>query len=461
MKTSLGSILSLTGALLAVAPMTGAAQDYFREYGTSRSSGGIGPVTPGDYTYRDISPSGLQPLDTEAAQTKEQQSNFAIGPVRFSMAAGVGVEFNDNITLSEFNRQSDVVIRPTLNVDAIWRPSEMNTIRVSLGISYAKYLDHSQYDTDGVLLSPNSEVEFHFSLGQVRFTLRDRISYQEDPFDIPQLSGFAQYGRWENQIGFKAEYDFNSQVRIAAGYDHYNLWTKENVFGDQDRAIDTIFVKPSYGLTDTLRVGLNATYSFITFDSSARSDGQSVFAGPFIEWQVSSNTNLYLEGGFQSLTFDGSYTPSRLLDSLTGVTTAERDAIRNGISDSEDSNSFYVRLEADNKPSNVYQHRLSFSKTSEVGFFSDFYDLYHVEYNAEYTGIRKTSIGPSLFYEYYETSGNLAEKANRVGALLGIRHYLTNSITVGLDYRFIWKDSNIEGADYYQNLAFLSLYYKF
>jgi uncharacterized protein (PEP-CTERM system associated) len=84
-----------------------------------------------------------------------------------------------------------------------------------------------------------------------------------------------------------------------------------------------------------------------------------------------------------------------------------------------------------------------------------------VEYNAEYTGIRKTSIGPSLFYEYYETSGAVGEKAHRVGAILGIRHFLTNSITVGLDYRFLLKDSNVEGADYYQNLAFLSLYYKF
>ncbi len=470
MKTTLGSLLTVTGALLAAAPMTGSAQDYFREYGTSRSSGGIGPVTPGDYTYQDILPSGLNsPSGLSSLEGQEQDaltkniesSNFAIGPVRFSMAVGVGVEFNDNITYSENDRQSDIIIRPTANIDALWRVTDFNTLRLSLGIGYAKYLDNSRYDTDGVLISPTSDLEFAFRLGEVRITLRDRFSYQEEVYDVPQISNVAQYGRYENQIGLKAEYDLNSKARITVGYDHYNLWTKEDIFADQDRAIDTIFVKPSYGITDAMRLGLNLTYSFINFDSSDRADGNAIFAGPYIEWQLSDTTNLYLEGGYQSLTFDGEYRPTNLLNAVEGLNEEELDEIARGVADAEDSDSYYVRLEVDNKASEVYRHRLSFSKTAEVGFFSDYYDLYHVEYNAEYTGIRKTSIGPSVFYEYYETSGNLGEKANRIGALLGLRHYLTNNLTIGLDYRFLWKDSNIEGFDYYQNLAFVSLYYKF
>lgn len=463
MKTPLGTVVKVTGALLAVAPMTGSAQDYFREYGTSRSSGGIGPVTPGDYTYRDISPSGLQPVDpAEQASADVEHSNFAIGPVRFSMAVGLGVEFNDNITFSEDDRLSDIIIRPTANIEAIYRLSEMNTLRLSLGLSYAKYLDHSRFDTDSVLISPTSAIELTFMLGEVKITARDRFSYQEDAFDVPQISNVAQYGRYENQIGIQAEYNVNEQVRIAAGYDHYNLWTKESAFEDQDRSIDTVFFKPSYGITPTVRVGLNATYSFIAFDSGDRPDGNALFIGPTIEWQITENTSAYLEVGYQTLNYDGEFTPSRLLDSITDdLSDEQRDALRRGNTDSDDSSSWYVRAQIDSKPNEVFRHRLSFSKTAEIGFFSDYYDLYHVEYNAEYTGIQKTSVGPSVFYEYYESSGNFNEKASRVGAVLGIRHYLTNSITLGLDYRFTWKDSNIEGADYYQNLVFLSAYYKF
>ncbi len=72
----------------------------------------------------------------------------------------------------------------------------------------------------------------------------------------------------------------------------------------QDRAIDTIFLKPSWQLNPAIKVGVNGSYSFIDFKDSDRSDGQGLMVGPFIEWQISEYTNLYLEGGYQSLTFD-------------------------------------------------------------------------------------------------------------------------------------------------------------
>jgi hypothetical protein len=64
----------------------------------------------------------------------------------------------------------------------------------------------------------------------------------------------------------------SSVGRANFGYDHYNLWSKEEVFDDQDRQIDTVFLKPSYAISDTLRVGLSASYSHIAFDSADRSE---------------------------------------------------------------------------------------------------------------------------------------------------------------------------------------------
>jgi opacity protein-like surface antigen len=118
-------------------------------------------------------------------------------------------------------------------------------------------------------------------------------------------------------------------------------------------------------------------------------------------------------------------------------------------------------MELDNKPSDVYQQRLLASKTTEVGFFTNNYQLYHVEYAGDWSAIEKLHVTPSIFYEHYDASGALGESANRVGLLLGFRYNLTNSIVLGLDYRYLWKTSNLPGADYYQNVLFLSAYYKF
>ena len=79
----------------------------------------------------------------------------------------------------------------------------------------------------------------------------------------------------------------------------------------------------------------------------------------------------------------------------------------------------------------------------------------------DWKATEKLEISPTAFYEHYTTSGSTGEKADRIGAALGMRYHFSNSLTLGLDYRYIWKNSNLAGDDYYQNLVFLSLYYKF
>src|ERR1700720_3004073 len=46
--------------------------------------------------------------------------NLLLGPIRFRVSATLGMEFNDNINLAEVNTQEDVLIRPQVNVNAIW-----------------------------------------------------------------------------------------------------------------------------------------------------------------------------------------------------------------------------------------------------------------------------------------------------------------------------------------------------
>ncbi len=417
----------------------------------------MGPVSPSEYSYEESSPSGLVPLRpgqelNEAEEAAEaNRYNFAIGPVQFGLAVGIGIEYNDNITLTDTDELSDFILRPLLDIQAIWHLSDMNTLRLSVGASYAKYFEHSEFDSRSVLLSPNSELAFSFYLGQVLFTVRDRFSYQEDTYNVPLLDNIdAPYRRFENQIGIQMDWAINDKVSLAGGFDHYNLWTIGDDYPFQPRAIETVFIKPSYQILPSVQIGLNASYSFINFESDDRPDGFGVLVGPFIEWQISEYTNLYLEAGYQVLDFD-----------QLGLSASEADAVNGILFNDQNSNSYYIKFEINNKPSDIFDHRLSFSKTAELAFYSNFYDLYHVEYDANWKIFPHTDLGPVLFYEYYTTSGDLGESANRVGVGLGIRYHFSNSLTLGLDYRFIAQNSDAQNSDYRQNVAFLSLYYKF
>ncbi len=446
-------------------------------------------MTPSEYTYRSSAPSGLDPANENNTPATEDPNvnltfeqgfsrndeadhyNFAIGPIRFSMAAGFGVEFNDNINLSDHNRESDIILRPQLNVDALWHISDLNTLRFSIGVGYAKYLQHTENDTRGVLISPTSELALQAVVGPVHIRVRDRLSYQEDTYDVPDLSNVSRYRHWENQAGIVADWDVNAVFTVTAGYDHYNLWTEGGgIFHSRGRR--TVFDRHSPPQAEFQRHA-NAQgrrgrrLQHYQFRESSPS-GRRQHPQPDHSWIGRSppKTDFYIQGGYQQLHFDGSTRLSPdVLNQFAknlGLNSEQRAAIASSTQDFSDSNSWYLRFELNNKLSDVFQQRLSGSKTSEIGFFTNIYDLYHIEYSADYTGIPDTEFGPTVFYaEYYKSSGPDPEKANRIGAGFGIRRYLTKSVTLGLDYRFLWKDSNIPGADYYQNLAFLSIYYKF
>lgn len=438
-------------------------QDFFRELGTSRSSGGIGPIIPSEYGYRDALPTGLTAVSPTVEEKSEDQYNIAVGPVRLSVAVGVGLEWNDNIALSQDDRMSDFILRPLVNVDFMWPISEGNTLKFTTGLSWAKYFDHSEFDSGGLLVSPTSELAYTFQVAAFEITLRDRFSYQEEPYQFATLSNVVRYQRYENQAGIDFKWNVNEKLTLNFGYDHYNLWSKNDTFSSEDHSIDTIYLRPQYQLTPGMKVGLVGSYSFINFDSSDRADGKNIMVGPFVDWDITPYLNAYLEVGYQGMEYDGTSDFSGgfykavnpdLFDALT-------DDQRKLFTDSSSGDSVYFKFQLTHTPNDVFEHGILASKTAEIGLGTNFYDLYHIEYGATYKGLYHTEISPVLFYEYYETSSDLSEKAHRVGAALGIRYHVTTSLTLGLDYRYLWKDSNIDGADYYQNLVFLSAYYRF
>ena len=168
-----------------------------------------------------------------------------------------------------------------------------------------------------------------------------------------------------------------------------------------------------------------------------------------------SHLSLYAEVGYQAINNDS---VSHFDEAFfAGLSAAERALF----ADSSDAGGVYFKIELSQKVGPIFEHAITASRTAELGFATNSYELYHFEYSANFKGIRNTEIGPLLFYEHYETSGNLSETADRYGAAIGIRHHLTNSITLGLDYRFLLKNSNLPNADYYQNIVFLSAYYRF
>ena len=177
--------------------------------------------------------SQVLPLQPE----EEEKYNLMLGPVRFGSAVGLGLEWNDNIAYAHTDRKSDFILHPSLTLDATWRITELNTLRFSIGASYAKYFSHSEFDSHSVLLSPNTELAFTMNIGQVALTFRDRFSYQEDPYQFAVLSSVQRYRRFYNEASVQADWQVTESTKLTLGYSHLNVWTFGADYSRGDRRL--------------------------------------------------------------------------------------------------------------------------------------------------------------------------------------------------------------------------------
>jgi opacity protein-like surface antigen len=431
--------IKLVICLIAVSAVPVFGQDYFRQLGSPAETA-------------QVLPSEVHEENTDLAQAPhvllqpntEDRYNLALGPLRFSASAGLGVMWTDNVGLSSQNRQSDFVISPSVNLDSKWRITEINTLHFSIGLGYSYYLQHSQYDTNGMTLSPNSELAFTIHVGDFAFTVRDQFSLLNDPISLvglPANSGSGNFRRFQNQVGITTDWIANPVFDISLGYDHFNLWVLgSNLAGlnVSDQAIDTVSLTPRYKLGPAITLGLNMTASYVQYTGS-NTNGQSYMLGPFVELGLTKNTHMTLGAGYQYFGNAGN---------SSGW-------------DTSNSNSIYARASIDNRLNDFFSHKLVFSHSTEAGYTSNYYNLYDLEYAANWRATSSLAVDLRLIYQHYDIPGVGGSIGNRYGAEIGTRYQLTPSVSLGLSYRYINNTENIPNSNAYQNSVLFNVFYSF
>lgn len=233
-----------------------------------------------------IRPSSTGAEASAARKGSEFSSNYNIkaGPVTFDASGSLDIEFDDNVGLAEKDRHSDIIFRPTIRVDSLWRVSQLNTLRLAFGIGFEKYLDHSDLDSRNVLLDPGSEVSFDIYIGgNLRLNIHDRFAIEQNPTDEANLSNSARFDRFLNSAGVTAFWDFND-LKIVLGYDHFDYRSLNSNFDYLSRREEQFLGSASLNLSDAITAGLDANVAVVSFDQNFNNDGTTWSAGPFWRW---------------------------------------------------------------------------------------------------------------------------------------------------------------------------------
>ena len=390
-------------------------------------------------------------LAGEAAAEARQQDvdripyNLLMGPIRFRVSASVGVEYNDNINYADVNTQDDVIIRPNLTLDAIWPITQLNTLRLDLGIGYAFYLDHDENDTRAILIAPNSQIAFDIFVGDFRINIHDRMSIQQDPIAEPALSNVANYARFENTGGVSVLWDLN-QALVDLGYDHYNFVSLTDQFDYLDRNADILFGSIDFLLTPTIGIGPEATAVFTNYDQHVLNDNNDYSVGGFMEAQVTNNLKVRVAGGWQWIDFDNG--PVNFFGFL--------------FPDDKRASDFYANILIGHRINAMIRQTLAAGHETQLGVNSNYITLNYVRHTLTLNLIRGTILSTEFFFEDAEESGGIInEQFDRWGGAIALGYQLTPHVTLGLRYQYTTKDSDVPLRDYDQNRVSLDGTYSF
>lgn len=394
------------------------------------------------YAQEAIRPSLAGELSAEARRQSIEQIpyNLLAGPIRFRFSVTTGIEYNDNINLSETDPKSDLIIRPQFNIDAIWPVTQLNTLRLDLGFGYNFYLSHPENNTNGVLISPGSQLAFDIFVQDFRINIHDRFLLQQDPISQIQLSNVVDYGRFENTVGVSVLWDLNKAV-LTFGYDHYTFVSTASDFSYLDRNAEEFTFSAYFALTSTTGAGLEANFVYNYYSEDVLNNSTNYSVGPFVETQLTNYLKLRASVGYQAMDFsnDGS------------------------IDDSSNGSAPYGYLLLAHRINASISQTISVGHELQLGVNSNYITLNYVRHTANWNIIRGLLLATEAFYETGDDSGDGPDSENiqRYGGAVTLAYQLTPHVTLGLRYQYIQKQSDLPGRDYKQNSVTLDATYSF
>lgn len=371
------------------------------------------------------------------------EEGLRTGPVTYAIALGYGLEWNDNIFYRKRDREADWIHSPQVSVRATWQATRDSVLSVGLGAGYRKYMDHSELDR--FYVSPDTALFYDVPVRDWVITLYEQASYSTDVLSQGALSGYAEFPRFENTVGFRALWMPERYV-IGFGYAHYNFVSDGDRFSYLDRASEQAFVRLGYRWAEISQAGVEVSGALTRFSSNLRGDNRNLSVGPYVTWQITEATDLSLRGGYTFYEFDAdAFNP--------------RD---------RDLSSWYLSLDARNRLTDYVTQSLSLARLIQQGvnrgpgYFSDYIEVLSAQYRLQWAFHEQGSTGLDLFYEHSsEPRGGVDEVYDRYGFGLSLRWQFTRHLFATAGYRFTWKDSENDLYDYRLNLARVEVHYRF
>ncbi len=387
---------------------------------------------------------GEQAAEATKQAASTEGYNIRYGPFAFSVQAGLRTELNDNVFWQEKDAHSDMIITPNVNVKAFYPISQLNTINLSLGVAYNRYLRTPALNTDTPLISPDSDLALHLYAGDFAIKVHESFSYQEsilhDFFGsyFLNLYNVGKLGRYDNLVGTSIDWDLHDML-VNFTYDHEEFWISGSTFDYLDRSSELFSTSALFLLSPAFSAGLEAHGSLNNFHQNVLPDHWRLGVGPTAQLRISDYLTLRAGAGYDTIRLEQNYIGPNSLDT------------------------FYAYGQLTNRLSRYVSQTLTVSRDNQLSILAVNLKGTHVRYNVLWNVIRNTDFSTHGGVEFYQESLGTFYNENFTVYYAGadLAYHLGKRWLTYLSYNFIQKDSDLPGASYAQNRLDLGVTYSF
>ena len=374
-----------------------------------------------------------------------EEYNLRYGPVRFKTGASVGVSYTDNVFYSH-NPKEDVLVNPQITLAALWPITELNSLRLSLGLAYEWYLKNRALNGDAPLVNPGSELAFNLFVGDVRIRMHERFSYQESLFfnsfagengRFYNFNDAGTFSRLNNEAGFDVDWDLN-EVVLSAGYNHENFISTTGSFEYLNRASEWFTASASFSLGDKARTGLEAQAGLHNYQrETILNDNWRARVGPFVEVTLRQKISLRAGGGFDIARYAAGAFGNSNYESYYG----------------------YMRIRQETR---LFSHTLTAGREHLLGDNANNLRTIYARYSVSSPVLAHLDLEANLSVNFTEEfGGTFDEKFTYYGAGFRAVSQFHKYWRADLGYEFRRKESNLASRDFHRNRATLGVSYSF
>jgi hypothetical protein len=412
-------------------------------------------------------PAVLNTLDAQAA-TLAQSIDWATmpytiksGDLRVLLAPSLEMDWNDNIAISKTNVLQDYILKPLLQIKVDYPLTQVNLLRLDVGVGYDEYLEHRDYSN--LRVDSASQVSFDTYIKDVLINLHDRVSFAQDAGAQSVDAGVGNYGSGKNVVGLTTTWKPNN-LNIILGYDHQTALSTGTEIQSQNGSSELVDGRVGWMFGPTTTAGVELTYSSTAYDEALLNNNTSYTIGAYALWHPGSYFNVTSRAGYAIFQFQQTSESSELIDltptgnpivMLTGQPIA-----------TSDFNTWYADVTLTHDITQAINYSLSAGHKIQGGIQSDEVSETYLRLSSSWKVIKDLDLQGSFSYVHGQQgvgnlSGNLTETYDWYTGSLEISRQLSTRLRAGLHSRITFRSSSTEYLGYTQALVGLKMTYAF